>query len=492
MKQMLKFLFKIHKYVGGFIAIFFLMWFVTGMILVYHPYPRISEKMINARMETIGNASLPDVTSIVARTDGKLEALSIRQFQGQTLFEVKAGKKKQTVVADTLQDQQVKSVTFATVEAEALKWCDAPVLRVDTLHEREQWVLYSRYDRAMPLYKFYFDDEQKTELFISGKDGSPQQVTSRKERFWAWIGAIPHKLYFPYIRKDVDRWKAWIVASGTICLVAALSGFLLGICLLVNRYRQKNRLEIPYKRGWKRWHYVSGLVFGVFLIWWAISGIFSMSRVPQWLVPTKAEFSFNKTRLWGKGMMPLEAYQLDYRKLQEFYPELKVVEWVRFADIPAYRVIEGENERYIDASGTEIVPMNVPKKTIEDGFRKIHGEDAKMTITLLESYDNYYLNFRRTMELPVYKVELDDEDHNLYYVNPRDGYIRYLNKNKIVDKWLFSAIHYLNIGWLVNRSALWTFCLWFLCIGCGFVCLTGVVLGVKSLCRNRQKRRKQS
>ena len=332
----------------------------------------------------------------------------------------------------------------------------------------------------MPIYKFYFDDDQKTELFVSGKNGEPIQLTTLEQRFWSWIGAIPHKLYFPYIRKDVDRWKAWIVASGSICLVASLTGFILGIYLLVNRYRQKKRLEIPYKRGWKRWHYTTGLVFGVFLVWWSISGIFSMSRVPQWLVPTKAEFSFNTTRLWGKGILPLEAYQLDYRKLQEYYPELKQVEWVRFADIPAYRVIEGENERYIDASGTEVVALNVPQKTIEEGFRKIHGDDVKMTVTVLDKYDNYYVNLRRTLELPVYKVELDDDDHNLYYVNPRDGYIRYLNKNKIVDKWLFSAIHYLNMGWIISRPALWTFCLWFLCIGCGIVCLTGVVLGVKS------------
>ena len=132
--------------------------------------------------------------------------------------------------------------------------------------------------------------------------------------------------------------------------------------------------------------------------------------------------------------------------------------------------------------------MNVPQLTIEDSFRKIHGNDSKMTVTVLEKYDNYYLNLRRTLELPVYKVEFDDDDHNLYYVNPRDGYIRYLNKNKIVDKWLFSAIHYLNMGWLVNRPWLWTFCLWFLCIGCGIVCFTGVVLGVKTwLIRKKKK-----
>ena len=488
MKHTLKFLFKVHKYIGGFIAIFFLMWFVTGVILVYHPYPRISENMVNDRMETIGGASLPDLSAVDERVEGKIESLSLRQFQGQTLFEVRADKKKLTLVADTLQDQQVKPITFATIEREASKWNEAPVLRVDTLHEKEQWVLYSKYDRLMPLYKFHFDDDKKTELFVSGKNGEPQQISTREERFWSWIGAIPHKLYFTSIRKDVDTWKAWIVTSGSICLVASLSGFLLGICLLVNRYRQKKCWEIPYKRGWKRWHCIAGLAFGVFLVWWAISGIFSMSKVPQWLVPTKAEYSFNKTRLWGKGMLPLEAYKLDYRKLQEFYPELKKVDWVRFADIPAYAIIEGENERYIDASGTEIVPLNVPQKTIEDGFRKIHGEDAKMTVTLLEKYDNYYLNFRRTLELPVYKVELDDEDHNLYYVNPRDGYIRYLNKNKIVDKWLFSAIHYLNMAWLVNRPALWTFCLWFLCIASGFVCLSGVVLGMKTWFGKKKKR----
>ena len=51
----------------------------------------------------------------------------------------------------------------------------------------------------------------------------------------------------------------------------------------------------------------------------------------------------------------------------------------------------------------------MPQLTIEDSFRKIHGEDVKMTITVLDTYDNYYVNLRRTLERPVYKVELDDD-----------------------------------------------------------------------------------
>ena len=58
-------------------------------------------------------------------------------------------------------------------------------------------------------------------------------------------------------------------------------------------------------------------------------------------------------------------------------------------------------------------------------------------------------------------------------------------ENKKADKWLFSAIHYLNIPWLITRRALWTICMWVLCGGCAMVCLSGVILGIKSLLRRK-------
>ena len=44
MKKALGFLFKVHKITGLSIAVFFSMWFVTGIVLVYHPYPKVTEK----------------------------------------------------------------------------------------------------------------------------------------------------------------------------------------------------------------------------------------------------------------------------------------------------------------------------------------------------------------------------------------------------------------------------------------------------------------
>ena len=466
MKKVLGFLFKIHRVTSTTIAIFFAMWFVTGIVLVYHPYPKVSESLVYSKKETLPS-SLPDISSIKSKMDDKAKSLSLKQFQGQTLFSF---------------DKQ-PHITFDIAERVAKHWIDAPIERVDTLRKREQWVLFTKYDKELPIYKFYFDDAEKHQLFISGQTAEVLQMTTSKERFFAWISAIPHKFYLPFIRRDVELWQNTIAIVSGICLLAALSGWILGICILIKRYRNRHTWQNPYKKRWYRWHFSYGLIFGFFLIAWAISGIFAMQRVPQWLVPMEGDYTFKTSRLWGKGILPLDSYRLDYRKLKDTYPDLKEVEWCRFVNIPTYRIVTTEGEFLIDASGDEIQPLYIPEQTIVNGLKKIHGDDVAMKVTVLDKFDNYYLSRRVKLDLPVYKIEIEDDNGSLYYVNPETGYIRYLNNNKIVRKWLFNAPHYLDIDWLVARPWLWHSSLWVLCVGCAVVCISGLVLGCNVLRR---------
>ena len=85
MKKVLGFLFKIHKITGLSVVIFFSMWFLTGIVLVYHPYPKVSEKLLFSKKETLPS-SLPELSSVLSKTDGEVKSLSLKQFQGQTLF----------------------------------------------------------------------------------------------------------------------------------------------------------------------------------------------------------------------------------------------------------------------------------------------------------------------------------------------------------------------------------------------------------------------
>ena len=471
MRKVLGFLFKIHKITGLSIAVFFSMWFVTGIVLVYHPYPKVAEKLMFKKKETLPS-SLPELSSVLSKMDGEFKSLSLKQFQGQTLFSV----------------DEAPDITFDVVEKVAKHWIDAPIERVDTLRQREQWVLFTKYDKELPIYKFYFDDAQKHELFISGRTAEVLQMTTSRQRLWAWLGAIPHKFYIPCIRRDVDVWQNMVAIVSGICLIASLTGWLLGILLWIKHYQKKHVWQNPYKKRWYRWHFSFGLVFGIFLIGWALSGIFAMQRVPQWMVPMEGDYSFKTSRLWGRGLLPIEAYQLDYRKLKEAYPDLKEVEWLRFADIPTYRVITGQEEFLVDASTDEIKNLQIPEETIVKGLKKLHGNEVEMKVSLLTEFDNYYLSRRVDLELPVYKIEVADANGSLYYVNPSTGYIRYLNNNKIVRKWLFNGIHYLDIDCLVARPWLWYTCIWLLCSGCLVVCISGLVLAWRVLTSKMKKR----
>ena len=471
MRKVLGFLFKIHKITGLSIAVFFSMWFVTGIVLVYHPYPKVAEKLMFKKKETLPS-SLPELSSVLSKMDAEFKSLSLKQFQGQTLFSV----------------DEAPDITFDVVEKVAKHWIDAPIERVDTLRQREQWVLFTKYDKELPIYKFYFDDAQKHELFISGRTAEVLQMTTSRQRLWAWLGAIPHKFYIPCIRRDVDVWQNMVAIVSGICLIASLTGWLLGILLWIKHYQKKHVWQNPYKKRWYRWHFSFGLVFGIFLIGWALSGIFAMQRVPQWMVPMEGDYSFKTSRLWGRGLLPIEAYQLDYRKLKEAYPDLKEVEWLRFADIPTYRVITGQEEFLVDASTDEIKNLQIPEETIVKGLKKLHGNEVEMKVSLLTEFDNYYLSRRVDLELPVYKIEVADANGSLYYVNPSTGYIRYLNNNKIVRKWLFNGIHYLDIDCLVARPWLWYTCIWLLCSGCLVVCISGLVLAWRVLTSKMKKR----
>src|SRR5690606_7485947 len=71
----------------------------------------------------------------------------------------------------------------------------APEVRVEQI-DRDQWTVYGRFRQHAPLWKASFADEPGSVLYVSGATGEVVQDTTRHERFWNWLGAVPHWLYF--------------------------------------------------------------------------------------------------------------------------------------------------------------------------------------------------------------------------------------------------------------------------------------------------------
>lgn len=479
-----RFMLSFHRITGVIIAAFFLMWFATGLVLLYHPYPRLDESKANALMET-----LPDSIAIPDLDGKKVESLVLTQVQGQSIFSGKADGKRMRVCADTL--EKIKKIDYAATESIAGKWVNARIIKADTLQERAQWVLYSRYERDLPIYKFYFDDPEATQVFVSSKSGKVLQTTTRSQRFWAWCGAIPHKLYFPAIRKDSDTWKFWITCGGILCLLASISGIYAGLFIWLRHRRKAGDWKIPFKEFWLKWHLRLGLIFALPLLAWSISGVFSMQRVPKWMVPMQGPYFFDYETMWGETPADLADYKLDYRALKEAYPDLRSVEWTRFCSLPAYRIIAGDREICVDASSPEARPLEISEAMVAEGVKRLHGESARFSVAKIDRPDDLYYSVGGDLELPVYKVTVDNSDGDIYYVSPTDGHVTYLNHNKILRKYLFSGIHYLNLKCFSGHSTLRLSCLWIVCITGSLFCLGSCVIGIRWLVRKVSRRNRK-
>jgi len=482
MKKVRAFFFSLHRIAGTIISLFFFMWFISGLVLIYHSFPNVDQIQIYEKRDALPS-SLPGIHTILAQlpeSDNKVRNIKVRNFQGQSLFSIKTKDSLYTICGDTI--QSIKPVTQATIDNIVKKWVDAPIIKVDTLNERDIWIMYSRYEKEMPIYKFYFNDEEKHQLYISSRTGEVQQFTNCEQRFWAWVGAIPHKFYVPALRKNTDTWILSLTIGGIIALITAISGIYTGVYVLCKRYKKKRKIGTPYKKYWYKWHHILGLILGSFLITFAFSGAMALQRIPQWVIKTHGDYRVTDSQLRGKPLA-IDAYILDYRAIISEYGDVKTIEWSYFQDIPIYNIVRGNKEVSINASTPNIKELYLSQSQIEKAICRVHKDNGTLTLSLINEYEEYYMSRENNLPLPVYKVEIDNADNSLYYINPKTGDFKYLNQNRKAKKWVFSGLHYLNIKWLVEHPVLWTIAIWILCIGGSFISLSGVCLGIKYIRR---------
>lgn len=481
MSRIKAFFFSLHRVSGVIISALFFMWFVTGLVLIYHSFPNVEDSQLNEKKEVLPS-HLPPLEEVLSRLSDttKIRHLRIYQFQEQTLFDVNTKKSTYTFCADSI--QKVKPITSETIAQTVSQWVNAPILKIDTLNNRDQWIMYSTYMDKMPIYKFYFDDEEEHQLYIEAQTAEVLQFTDKTERLWAWLGAIPHKLYFPVLRQHTELWIKVLTTLGVVGIIASITGMIVAIFTTRKRYKVKKNLECPYRKRWYRWHYFTGIVFGLFLATWAFSGAMSMQRIPQWVIKTYGDYRVSPKKLRG-STLSLANYRLDYRKVIESYDSVKEISIAHFRSLPIYNVTAGTRTFCIDASTDEVKPLQLSKEQIEGAIKKVYGDTTLFTVSKIDKYEEYYMARKETLPLPAYKVMVDNADKSRFYVDPATGNFQYYNRNRMAKKWVFSGLHYLKIGWLYERPVLWTITIWILCIGGSIVSLTGVWLGIKYIIR---------
>lgn len=491
--QIRTFMIKTHRLLGAVMSVFFVAWFLSGIVLIYKPYPKYTQDEALAHSARIPEA-LPSTDSLAAvlRARGldtlQLSSLSL---QGGSYADSRARLVLQPEEGERVElafdGDSLRSLVLdrAYLEDIASRWGQR-IERIDTIQELDQWVPFGRLTSELPFYRLLLTGGAGHEVYVSSLTGRVLQESTRVERAWAWAGAIPHWIYFTWIRSQQELWRWVIIVLGALGTMMAVTGFYIGISYYRMRGRRKgSKLYSPFTKKRYQWHHAFGTVGGLLTITWVLTGLLSVVHYPH----TETE-DYPVERLEGAPLR-LEAYRTDLEALRQAEPELRRLSFYSWGDIPLLQAEGGEEVHYYDARSEQPRRLELTEAEITGELQKVFGAEHQYRRDFLQEYDSYYIDRTRRLPLPVWRIAIDTREHHSYYVSPERGRGRLIADNERIDAWMFSKLHRLQFAKLVAQPWLWTVVMWgFLLIGT-ITSVTGLWMTGDYLKRLWRKRRRR-
>ena len=269
----------VHRWLGILCCLLFAMWFSTGIVMHFVPFPSLTEAERIEGLAVVDGSRVVHGPADAVRASHIEEVTRVRLLQRADgpVYIVSGASGMAALDATTLSSAVVRSDHLALVIATdhgRRRGLDVARATFAELATHDQWTVPNGLDPHRPLYRVALNDRHGTELYVSSTTGEIVRDTTRAERRWTYVGSVAHWIYPTALRRNWAAWDwtVWIISL--VAMVAALSGAVLGV---VGVKVVDNRLSSPYK-GWHAWHHWLGLVSMTFVITWTFSGWLSMDH----------------------------------------------------------------------------------------------------------------------------------------------------------------------------------------------------------------------
>lgn len=474
---MVRLLLLLHRYLGIAVGALMVMWCFSGVVMMYVGYPALSE---NSRIENLSPIEWGGCCKISADLLGDADPVGkfrVEMLAGRpTLYLL--GRDKPRLI-DLMTGSAIDGVSAnqaAAVARAYLKETPTAPPRLLGLIDYDQWTVSGHFNSDRPLYLFQMNDALGTELYVSSTTGKAVQITRGRERFWNWLGAVPHWLYFTELRHHVWLWtQSVIVASLTGCFLAG-TGIYIGVRQLIRRPAGR---WSPY-RGFSLWHHIAGLAFGILTLTWVCSGLLSMN---PWGWLEGAGDQAEMARLRG-GPGPLGAeLRASLKAVTDAHPIGVSLEFAPL-DGALYFIATGADgeRRRLD---TAAAPAPLGHADWAGIAKALNGPGAAPFPELMTREDEYYFSHHRdTVALPAYRVVLGDGSDTRYYIDPVSGaLLAKIDRGAQRYRWWHQGFHRMDFTVALRDRPQWDALLWLLMSGVTTVCVTGAYLGCRRLVR---------
>ncbi len=527
MKRAVQILVTTHRYAGLVGALFFAMWFVSGVFMMYVEMPYFRQGAFASAGDPPLNTNAVRLTPTEAFTRSGLvqppDRMRLAMLLERPVYRMLSAERDRliTIYADSgellapLSDEQAFRVVtdFArrlraaknttpvpapAAPANAAAPISGPqapeaIELIDTIAV-DQWTLYRNdFAAQRPFYRFAWRDGMGTQVYVSQASGKIVQMTSRQERLLAWAGPVLHWLYFASLRQHASLWSTtvlWISGGG---MLVALSGFVLGFARLRRRAGSGRSYESPFRAPWFRWHHWLGLAFGLFVCTWIFSGWMSMT--PMNWTPGTGATAEEVNALRGGPLRPElfdDFLTTSSAVIQSSLPEnanatpgpnsaatIRELEFVQFAGKAHIRFV-GYRPGPNGFTQNDIEPP-IEAERLCAAAAALRPHDRMESCERLDEWDAYYYakpgTRFQTKALPVFLASFASAQRHSYYLDPATGTIaqRYESRSRL-NRWLYQGLHSFSLPALYQRRPLWDIVMLVLLAGGLGLSLTSIVL----------------
>jgi len=474
-----------HRYLGVAVGLLMLVWFISGIVMMYVPYPGMSASDRLRVSRPIPWQACCSLGSQPYDGDQPVRTVGIRSMAGEPVLEVRPEGQPQRISSlgpegPSLEIEEKSARVVALAAAERIIGDGAQPIAEDVI-ERDQWTVGEAGAGNRPLFRYAFDDPERTTLYVSSTTGEVVLWTTATQRFWNWLGAVPHWLYFTELRANGPVWAQIVIWTSIV------GGFLtvLGLYLGIAQFKRGRSGRLSPYRGWFYWHHIVGLVFGVVTLTWVLSGTLSMT---PWGLFVSAPGN-ERVRLAGEPI-PWSEIRGSLESLQANPPAGEIVSLAsapldgKLFWLAAHR--DGAIER-LDAEGRQ-APVQTGDLT--EAAKRLAGTNGIASEEMMNAQDAYYFDFQGFAErdpllLPVYRVIVNDAEQTRYYLDPRSGnLLGKADANGRSQRWLFSGLHRFDFTEWLRARPVWDIIVLVLMLGGVGVTATGVYLALSRIKRD--------
>lgn len=476
-----RWLYLTHRWIGIVSCLFFAMWFMSGLVMLYVPFPALDREewlQGQAPIEWADIRTAPGA-AFAGSNPTELRRLHLEMRGPEPVWRWQSWNGAE-VVRSAADGRVIPGTGREEAEAIAAGYANSKTTELELIHN-DQWTVAGRYEADRPLWKATLAGDEGRNVYVSSRTGAVVLETTASERFWNWLGAVPHWIYPTVLRQNAEAWRQVVIWLSGPCIIAALTGIWIGILRVrPGRRRFKEGRITPY-RGWMMWHHLTGLAGSLFLLLWIFSG---------WLSVDPGRFF----RSEGPGVDLQRQYageidpDFDPARLAAALPAAQRVTLASAAGAPYLQVEQaGMPVRYLDAR-TLVASAPEPER-IRRAIANLFPRNRIASVETIARPDAYWYAVNGELPLPVTRIKLDDSAATWIHVDPATGEVLgRMGRSDRIYRWLYDLFHRWDLNILLeNRPArdvvVWIFSL------LGFATsVTGVWIGCVRL-RGRQRKK---